>query len=223
MNRIFSVAIVLIFAVLGWVIFFRLPMEASMGITQKIMYLHVPIIWTSFLAFLLAFISSILYLWKRLERIDILAHASVEIGVVFCGLALITGSIWARPTWNTYWTWDARLTTTLILFLIFVGYLLLRKFTDVGESQARMCAVVAIVGFLDVPLIHMSVVWWRTLHQPSTMFSPKKNVIDTPLMMILWVSVAAFTLLFIYLLNKRMTLERRSRQFQQAAADLDQF
>jgi len=162
-------------------------------------------------------------LWKRTERIDILAHSSVEIGVVFCGLALVTGSIWARPTWNTYWTWDARLTTALILFLIFVGYLLLRKFTDYGERQARICAVVAIVGFLDVPLIHMSVVWWRTLHQPSTMFSPKQNVIDKPLMLMLWASVVAFTLLFLFLLTTRMNLEKRSRQYQQEAARLNQF
>jgi len=223
MNRFFGVALVIIFAVLGWAIFFKIPMEASMGITQKIMYIHVPSNWTAFLAFCIAFVSSIIYLWKRSERIDILAHSSVEIGVVFCGLALVTGSIWARPTWNTYWTWDARLTTALILFLIFVGYLLLRKFTDYGERQARICAVVAIVGFLDVPLIHMSVVWWRTLHQPSTMFSPKKNVIDKPLMLMLWVSVAAFTLLFIYLLSRRMTLEKRSRQYQQEAAELDRF
>jgi len=223
MTRLFGAAILLMFCVVGWVIFFIIPMEESMGITQKIMYIHVPSNWTAFLSFLIAFISSILYLWKRTERIDILAHSSVEIGVVFCGLALVTGSIWARPTWNTYWTWDARLTTALILFLIFVGYLLLRKFTDYGERQARICAVVAIVGFLDVPLIHMSVVWWRTLHQPSTMFSPKQNVIDKPLMLMLWASVVAFTLLFLFLLTTRMNLEKRSRQYQQEAARLNQF
>ena len=223
MNRIFGIALILIFGIIGWAVFYLIPMEASMGITQKIMYIHVPSIWMAFLAILIAFIASLLYLWKRTERIDIVAHSSVELGVVFCGLALVTGSIWARPTWNTYWSWDARLTTTLILFLIFVGYLLLRKFTDYGERQARICAVVAIIGFLDVPLIHMSVVWWRTLHQPSTMFSPKQNVIDKPLLVMLWVCVLAFTLLFLYLLSNRIKLEKSTRQYQQEAAKLNRF
>ena len=223
MRRYFGIAVLLAFTVTAWLVFFRTPMEAAMGTTQKIMYIHVPSIWTSFLAFLTTFVCSLLFLWKRSERLDIIAHSSAEIGVVFCGLALLTGSIWARPTWNTYWTWDARLTTTLILFLIFVGYLLLRKLTDAGERQARISAVVAIIGFLDVPLIHMSVVWWRTLHQPTTMFSQKQNVIDKPLVMMLWLSVCAFTLLFIFLVSGRIDLEKNTRLYQREIAGLNRF
>lgn len=192
-----------------------------MGIVQKIMYVHVPSIWVTFLALFVTFLCSIGYLWKRTENYDIIACCSAEIGVLFCGISLLSGSIWGKPTWNTYWTWDARLTTTLILFLIFVGYLLLRKFIDYGEQQARLSAIVAIIGTLDIPIIHQSVTWWRTLHQPSTMFSTQKNVIDTPLAIMLWVSVLTFTLMYIYILSARIDLEKKTRQYYKKIANLD--
>ncbi len=204
----------------GWVIFFWAPIESSMGIVQKIMYLHLPFVWTAFLSFLLAFIASIGYLWKRREGFDIMACCTVEIGVVFCGIALVTGSIWGKPTWNTYWSWDARVTTTLILFLIFVGYILLRRFTTYGEQQARLSAVIAIVGFLDIPLIYMSVVWWRTLHQPPTFFTPQKNVIDSTLATTLWISVATVLFLYFYLLSMRVELEKKTRSYLKEIANI---
>jgi len=146
------------------------PDDDLMGFVQKIMYVHVPSIWVTYLAFFIVFACSIAYLWKRDSAFDRVARASAELGVLFCGAGLVTGAIWGRPTWGTYWVWDARLTTTLLLFLIFVGYLLLRAYSPPGERQARTAAVIAIVGFLDIPLIHVSVEWWRTLHQPSTLF-----------------------------------------------------
>lgn len=199
-------------------VFFWSPLESSMGMVQKIMYIHVPSAWTSFLAITVAFIFSILYLWKRSELFDVIALSSVEIGVIFCGLALLTGSIWAKPTWNTYWTWDARLTTTLILFLIFSGYLLLRRFSEFGEQQARLSAVVAIIGFLDIPLIHLSVVWWRTIHQPSTVFSKKPGVIDDQILVTLIFSVSVFSIIYLFLLLTRVALEKSSRSYQKEMA-----
>lgn len=207
-------------ATVAILIFFWSPLEQSMGIVQKIMYIHVPSILTTYLALAVSLICSVGYLWKRKELFDIIAHSATEIGAVFCGLALATGSIWGKPTWNTYWTWDARLTLTLVLFLIFVGYLLLRKFTDPGEQQARFCAIVAIVGALDIPLIHLSVVWWRTLHQKSTILSPKGPSIDTPLLIMLLLSLGAFLLLFVYLLLTRIELEKNHRLYMQKMADL---
>lgn len=204
----------------GWLIFAVSPLESSMGFVQKIMYIHVPSAWTSFLAIFVAFVFSILYLWKRNETFDRIAHSSVEIGVVFCGLALITGSIWAKPTWNTYWTWDARLTTTLILFLIFAGYLLLRRFSGYGEQQARVSAVIAIIGFLDIPLIHLSVVWWRTLHQPSTVFSKKQGVVDDHILLILLFCVSVFSVLYAFLLLSRVELETKKRGYLKRVANL---
>ncbi|MCG8334398.1 MAG: cytochrome c biogenesis protein CcsA [Proteobacteria bacterium] len=200
------------------IVFLWSPLESSMGMVQKIMYIHVPSAWTSFLAITVAFVFSILYLWKRYELFDVIALSSVEIGVIFCGLALLTGSIWAKPTWNTYWTWDARLTTTLILFLIFSGYLLLRRFSEFGEQQARLSAVVAIIGFLDIPLIHLSVVWWRTIHQPSTVFSKKPGVIDDQILITLLFSVSVFSIIYLFLLLTRVALEKSSRFYQKELA-----
>lgn len=220
MKRIFGILLILAIAGCGWMIFFWAPIEASMGIVQKIMYIHLPSVWIAFLSFFIAFIASIGYLWKRKESFDILASCTVEIGVVFCGVGLASGSIWGKPTWNTYWSWDARVTTTLILFLIFVGYILLRRFTTHGEQQARLSAVVAIVGFLDIPLIHMSVVWWRTLHQPPTILSAQKNLIDRPLAIMLLISLLTFSLLFAYLLSMRVDIEKKTRTYLKEIANI---
>ena len=219
-KKILGIGSIVSIAVMLWLVFYWAPTESAMGIVQKIMYIHVPTIWVAFLAFFLAFIFSIGYLWKRTENYDILACSAAEIGVVFCGLGLLSGAIWGKPTWNTYWSWDARLTSTLILFLIFMGYILLRKFVEYGEQQARFSAIVAIIGFLDIPLIHQSVVWWRTLHQPTTMFSKQKQVIDQPLFIMLWISVAAFSVLFAYIYATRIELEKTRRSYLEKVANL---
>src|SRR3972149_1100816 len=148
------------------------PPDAVQGEVQRIMYLHVPLILVSYLAFFVVFVTSILYLARRRERHDAIAPSSAEIGVLFTALAIAAGSIWGRPTWGTWWTWDARLTTTTILLLIFIGYLMLRTLVDDPSRGATFSAVLGIFGFLDVPIIHMSVVWWRTLPQPASFLRP---------------------------------------------------
>ena len=148
-------------AALAVLIFGFTPNDDLMGFSQKIMYIHVPSIWVTYLAFFVVFVCSIGYLWKRTPEFDRVAKSSAEIGILFCAMGLITGSIWGRPTWGTFWVWDARLTTTLLLFLIFMGYVLLRAFSPPGEKQARLAAVIGVIGFLDIPLIHLSVRSWR--------------------------------------------------------------
>ncbi len=214
MKRVLGFLAAVGVVMMAYMVFFWSPVEVNMGFVQKIMYIHVPSIWTAYLAFLIAFVTSILYLWKRKESFDIIALSAVEIGVIFCGFALVTGAIWGQPTWNTYWEWDARLTATLILLLIYCGYLLLRKMSTYSEQQARLAAVVAIIGSLDIPLIHLSVTWWRTLHQPSTVLSANKNAIATPLLVTLMFSLAVFTLIFGFLLLNRIDLENKNRFFQ---------
>src|SRR3990167_4309721 len=182
------------------------PPDAYQGNAQRIMYLHIPSILTAYLSFFIVFIGSCLFLWKREKRDDILASSAAEIGVLFTALTILEGSIWGKPTWGVWWTWDARLTLTAILLLIFIGYLMLRSLIE-DEARAAVCsAVLGIIGFLDIPLIHMSVYWWRTLHQPPSILRPDKmpwENVHPSMLIALAVNFAAFILLYFYLLSLR--------------------
>ena len=188
------------------------PRELTQGNVQRIMYLHVPAAWVAYLAFGVVFAASIVYLATRGAAADRIAHASAEAGVVFTGLAIAAGSIWGKPTWGTWWTWDARLTTTAILFVIYVGYLLLRGMVDDRERGARYAAVVGIIGALDIPLVHFSVLWWRTLHQPPSVGRPEATAMDPSILAALLVNVAAFTLLYLYFVAKSVRVLRREEE-----------
>ena len=183
----------------------RAPADVVQGEVQRIMYLHVPTVLVAYLAFFVVFAGSIAYLATRRERWDILAHASAELGVLFTALTIAAGAIWGKPTWGAWWTWDARLTTTAILLLIYLGYLLLRAAVEDPSRGARYAAVVGILGFLDIPIIHKSVEWWRTLHQPSSL---TRGAIDPVFQLPLWLNVAAFALLYAFLLAQRVELGR---------------
>ena len=186
--------------------FFYAPPDALQGDVQRIMYVHVPTAWVAFFAFFVVFLASIVYLWKRLPEADRLAYASAEIGVLFTALTLIDGSIWGKPTWGTWWTWDARLTTTAILFVIYVGYLMLRSFIDEPERRARLSALVGLVGFIDVPIIYMSVLWFRTLHQPPSIQRGGASMPDAMLFTLLF-NFGAYTLVYLFFLVKRVRIE----------------
>jgi heme exporter protein C len=144
--------------------FFFAAREKVMGDVQRIFYFHAPAGIVCFLAFFVTFIASIAYLATRNTFWDHVGHASTEVGLLLCSIVLLTGPLWARPVWGTYWTWEARLTTTMILWLIYMGYLLVRRYTDNPEQQARFAAVMGIIGFLDVPIVYWSVSWWRGHH-----------------------------------------------------------
>jgi len=184
------------------------PPDAVQGEVQRIMYLHVPSIVTAYLAFFVVFCSSVLYLWKRDLRFDAVAVSSAEIGVVLTGITLATGSIWGKSTWGVWWTWDARLTLTAILFTIYVGYLMLRAFAEEPQAGARYGAVLAIIGFLDIPLNHLAVQWWRTLHQPSSILRPGGPSVASVMLVPLAINFAGLILLSAYLLLERIRLER---------------
>ena len=185
------------------------PPDAYQGEVQRIMYLHLPSILTAYLSYFLVFIGSALYLWKREKRDDILAYAAAELGVLFTALTIIEGAIWGRPTWGVWWTWDARLTLTAILLLIYAGYLMLRALTEDESRGATAAAVLGIIGFLDIPLIHMSVYWWRTLHQPPSILRPDKapwENIHPAMLTALAINFVGFLLLYFYLLSLRVRL-----------------
>jgi heme exporter protein C len=191
-------------------IFLYVPTEKTEGAVQRIMYFHIPSAWISFLAFFVVFLSSILFLWKKEREWDIYAEASAEVGLVFCSLVLITGPIWARPIWGAWWVWDARLTLTLVLWLIYVAYLMLRGQTDAGSMRARYAAVLGIAGFLDIPLIHFSVLWWRAFHPAPKVITSEGlgKGMDPSMLATLFISLGAFTLLYFLLMGQRVQLER---------------
>lgn len=180
------------------------------GNLQRIFYVHVPSAWVAYLGFAIVFIASIAYLRTGARRWDLLAHGAAEIGVVFCTLVLITGPIWARPVWGTWWEWDARLTSSLVLWLTYVGYLFLRSLAREPARVGRAAAVVGIVGFVNVPIVHFSVRWWRTLHpQGPTPADPTTGSgLGAPEMLAFFTALVAFTLLFSYLLAARVRLGR---------------
>ena len=140
------------------------PVEQTMGLVQKIFYTHLPLAWWSFVSFFLVCVSGVAYLKTRNRHWDAMAGAAAEVGVVLSGLALVSGSIWARHSWGVWWTWDPRLTTTMILWFLYAGYLVLRKMDMPRERQANLCAVVGIVAFVDVPLVFLSARLWRSIH-----------------------------------------------------------
>src|SRR6266702_3934438 len=182
------------------------PRETTQGNVQRIMYLHVPSVWVAYLAFAVVLVASITYLVRRLEAADRLAHASAEVGVLFTGRTIATGSIWGKPTWGTWWTWDARLTSVAVLFVMYVGYLLLRGMIDEGERAARYAAVLGVVATLNIPLVHFSVLWWRTLHQPPSLMKPGPGSMPPVIVRALLVNFAAFALLYLYFVAKRVRL-----------------
>jgi heme exporter protein C len=184
------------------------PRETSQGNVQRIMYVHPPLAWVAYVAFAVVAVASIAYLVRRRPAADHVAHASAEVGVVFTGLAIATGSIWGKPTWGTWWTWDARLTSVAILFVMYVGYLLLRSTIEDHDRAARYCAVLGIVAALDMPLVHFSVYWWRTLHQPPSLMKPGGFTGSAAILWPLLVNLGAFTLLYAYLVAKRTRLLR---------------
>ena len=189
------------------------PPDRDMGDLQKIMYVHVPAAWNAFLAFVVVFFGSVMYLWKREERWDLLAGAAAEVAAVLTALTIALGSIWGRPTWGVWWTWDPRLTSTAILLVIIVGYLALRSFVDEPERRARWSAAVGILGALNVPIVYMSVRWWRTLHQPQS--SP--STVDPAYAWGLRLNAIAFLLVMIWLVRARYRAARLERLVELAA------
>ena len=188
------------------------PRELTQGNVQRIMYIHLPPIFVAYLAFVVAFFASIVYVWARMEVADRLAYASVEVGLLFTGINIVTGSIWGKPTWGTWWTWDARLTSVAVMFVIYVGYLLVRQATDDPERGARFAAVVGILAPLNIPIVHFSVYWWRTLHQPASLLRPGSPAMPKVLWLIVLFNTLAFALLYGYFASKRMTILRAQQE-----------
>jgi heme exporter protein C len=203
----FAVMVFALYLVFMWV---PTAQEEAGGIAQRIFYFHLPSAFMAFLSFFLVFMGSILYLWKRDWKWDILAHSAAEIGVIFTSLVLISGPIWAKTAWlkgktGIWWEWDPRLTTTLVMFFIYIAYLLIRNYAAERSQGARFAAVVGIVGFIDVPIVFMAIRWWRTLHPAPVL---ETGGLHPTMFFTLMVSLAAFLLFFTLLTWVRVRLRQ---------------
>ena len=179
-----------------WQVFFWVPTEASMGIVQRIFYVHVPAWWVGFLALGIMALCSAVYLWLGLDKVDHAARAAAEGGLIFITIGLLTGPLWARIAWGTWWTWEARLTLSLLLWFIYVGYFMVRNATDNPERGKKFAAVVGIVGALNIPLIHVSVLWFRSLHPQPVVARVDGPQLDPAMLTVLLTALAAWTFLF---------------------------
>ncbi|HVP44345.1 MAG TPA: cytochrome c biogenesis protein CcsA [Terriglobales bacterium] len=210
MRTAFVIFSVLVFVLLSNGLYQALvaaPTEATMGDVQRIFYYHVPSAWTAFLCFIANFVASIIYLLNRNEKLDAFALSAAEVGVVFCTVVLLTGPIWARPVWGIWWTWDARLTSTLVLWLIYVSYLVLRRYAT-GSQTAVLAAALAIFGFLDVVFVYMAIRWFRTQHPQPVVGGGQGSGIDPHMLHALLMNFLAFAAYGTLLLWLRYKLER---------------
>jgi heme exporter protein C len=202
------------FVVASAMALFWAPTDTVQGDVYRILYVHVPLAWLAYLAFVIVFLASIGWLWTKNPLFDAMAVSSAEIGVLFTGLFLVAGSIWAKPTWGVWWTWEPRLVTTAIMFVMYVGYLLLRGLSTDVTRRATRAAIFGVVAVIDVPIVHLSVLWANSLHQlPTVLRAAGAPALDAPMLLTLMVSLAAYTLIYTYFMSSRVAIElvRRER------------
>ncbi len=196
-----------------YLIFIWVPTEQNLGVVQRIFYFHVPVAWVGIFSIVIVAIASGAYLLTGREKWDSLAYAAAENGVLFASLILIGGSIWAKPIWGVWWTWDARLTTTLILWFVLIGYMMLRAYAPHGSQGKRFAAVLGIMGAVDAPIVYLSTIWWRIAH-PELNIGPlaESGGLETSMFLTMMVSVMAFSLLFAYLVSERYYLKQAEKE-----------
>lgn len=203
-----------------YMIFLYAPREETMGEVQRIFYIHVPSAWTAFVAYFMVFLGSVGFLWKRSRRADEVAAAAAEVGFIFCSCVLVTGPLWAKPVWGIWWTWDARLTATFILWLLFVSYLMLRSYLINPGRAAQLAAVVGVIGFVDVIVDYMAIRWWRTQHPQPVIFGGPESGLDPRMWAALLVSWGAFLCLYFYLFRQRLWLIEARRELSEMRREL---
>jgi len=208
-------------AAAGYAIFFIAPDEQTMHDIQRIFYIHVASAWTAGVAFLIVALAGVLYLVKRQPRFDWLGIAAAETGVAFTSVVLITGPIWAKPIWGIWWTWDARLTLTFVLWLMYIAYLLLRSLIEDPQRRSVLCAVYGIFAFADVPLVYMSIRWWRTQHPQPVIGGGQGSGLDPTMWKVLLFTWAAVSLLFALMIRQRYRLESARYQTEVLRQELE--
>lgn len=211
LDKIFSILLFPAVPVGLYFAFFYAPVEKVMGMVQKIFYFHVSSAWIGFFAFFITFITSILYLITKKYTFDDIAAASAEIGLAFCTIVIVTGPLWAKPTWGKFWTWDPRLTSTLILWFIYVGYVMLRQFMDESDRRAKFSSAIGIIGFINVPIVFLSIQWWNNTIHPNVV-QKGGGGLHPDMLTAMLACLVVFTIIYLSLLIRRLriiNLERR--------------
>ena len=209
MRTAFFSLTTLLMLVTIYLVFMWVPTEQNLGISQRIFYFHVPLGWIGMVSIFVVGIASVIHLSTRNDKWDSIAYSAAELGLIFATLILVTGAIWAKPVWGVWWTWDPKLTTTLILWFIYVGYLMVRAYAPKGSRGRRYASVVALLGALDAPLIYMASIWWRTAH-PDLNIGPLADSggLDSSMRLTFWIAFIAFTVFYIYILVERIAMRR---------------
>jgi heme exporter protein C len=210
-----AIAVLVALAAFAYFAFVFAPEDELQGAMQRIFYIHVPSAWICFVAFGVTFASSIAYLSSRKEKWDTVAASSAEIGTLFTTVVLVTGMMWGHAIWGVYWTWEPRLTSFLVLWLMYLGYLAVRAYVPDPARRARFSAVIGIIAFIDVPIIYLSVNWWRTLHPQQVVVTGDGPHMPTTMLIALMVGLATFSLVYVYLMRLRLDVARLSNQLEE--------
>ncbi len=203
-----TIVVIALMVAAGYAAFFVAPTERTMGVIQRIFYFHATSAMTGFVAFLICFIANIAYLFTRREKWDWLGVSAAEVGVAFTTVVLVTGPIWAHPVWGIWWTWDARLTSTFVLWLLYISYLLLRDMVESADRRAILSAVFGIFAFLDVPLVYGSIRWWRTQHPQPVLFGGSGSGLDPEMRAVFYFCWITLLALMTLILRQRYLFER---------------
>ena len=194
-----------------YLIYFWVPTEQNLGVSQRIFYFHVPLGWIGMVSIIVVAIASVMHLFTGKQRWDDLAYSTAELGMIYASLILVTGAIWGKPVWGVWWTWDPKLTTTLVLWFIYVGYLMMRAYGPSGSQGKRFASVIALIGAIDAPIIYMASIWWRTAH-PALNIGPaaeeSEAIGDSRIYLTLLASVITFTVMYVYLLIERYSMRK---------------
>lgn len=203
-RDVLLVASALAMGITLYMVFMWVPTEQNLGVSQRIFYFHVPLGWIGMVSIVIVAFASVMHLWTGRQRWDDLAYSTAEIGVIYATLILVTGAIWAKPVWGVWWAWDPKLTTTLILWFIYVGYLMIRVYGPAGTQGKRFASVIALIGAIDAPIIYKATDWWRTAHPDNNIPSD----LNGQMLLTLLASVIAFTILYSYTLAERYALRK---------------
>ena len=220
-NILAAALVFLLLAAAAYASFFIAPTDAKQGLIYRILFLHVSSAWTGLTAFLIGFVGNLLYVWKRQSQWDWLGVSAVEVGLAFTTVVLVTGPIWAHPVWGIWWTWDARLTSTFVMWLLYVSYLLLRTLVEEPDRRALFSALFGIFAFLDVPLVFGSIRWWRTQHPQPIVMGGADSGMDPVMFRVLLFAWLAMLALMTLLLRQRYRLEAMRSEFETMRHELE--